>query len=106
MFVRVGPGGRQLGGELPERGLEVADLVLQLVDPLGLLPDHASRVLRRGRGAGGRGRRPVHRVVALQLVVRLLQLPQLHLRSGRQPSSICANSELMPQKAVNWTKVA
>ena len=62
MFVRVGPGRRQLRGELPERGLEVADLVLQLVDPLGLLPDHASRVLRRGGRGGGW---PVHRVVAL-----------------------------------------
>ena len=69
MFFRVGPRGCQLGGELPERYLEIADLVLQLVDPLRLLPDDARRVLLRMR------RRTVHRVVALQFVVGLLQVP-------------------------------
>ena len=118
MFVRVRPRGCELRGKLPQRHLKVADLFLQLVDPVGncikigipgksilryyfqenrtsrrprptsslgisfpgrpifiqfipvgLLPDDARRVLLSGR------RRTANRVVALQLVVGLFQVP-------------------------------
>ena len=68
MFFRVRPRGCQLRGKLPQGYLKVADLVLQLVDPLGLLPDDSRCVLLSGH-------RPVNRVVALQFVVGLFQVP-------------------------------